>query len=631
PQRAGGPSRTAGGVFDPTPASQPLYGTQAPSVDPATQRVYVEAHDGVDLFVETWLPAAKDGNVPPEKVPTILIMTPYVRQGTVRYPAVGPGGRVAPFIEYFTARGYAVSQHHVRGTGESGGCLEQTGPNQIDDGARVVEFLGRDAPWSDGNVAMYGRSYDGETQLSVAGLGDPRRTKYLDAIVPIASVAGQYEWNFMDGVPYTAFAATGNAGYALTSASPGARLSAQQYAEKTLCQPEVMANSANVTGDMTPWWRAREYRSGAPNIRAATLYVHGLADRNVQPIGIAGMFDLIPETTPHVGVFGQWEHANPNHHPGVEPDWAREDWFPMVTAWFDRYLKGIDTGVDDWPSVQVQDTTGAWRVEPEFPTTGGPVGHLALGPGGTLGASVDPSGTTTYTEGVDDGTPISGDRAVFETAPLSAPLHLTGQPALDLSLQTNVPDGHVATKLQVIGPDGQILRQAGSGRQEIGTYGMRSLQHLDPMPHNHFEQEQGKLAPMNTPIPVLVRFQPTDFVVPAGARLRLTIAGTITYASRDTQPSGSRATITILHDCERPSALRFLMPTPGADLIDVREWGETSLESPGATQSLRDGGGTATAPVCGEAPQRLEMFGPESDAGSGLPGQADPRAPGGRP
>ncbi len=73
------------------------------------------------------------------------------------------------------------------------------------------------------------------------------------------------------------------------------------------------------------------------------------------------------------------------------------------------------------------------------------------------------------------------------------------------------------------------------------------------------------------------------------------------------------------------------MPTPGADLIDVREWGETSLESPGATQSLRDGGGTATAPVCGEAPQRLEMFGPESDAGSGLPGQADPRAPGGRP
>lgn len=556
------------------------------------------------------MPAAKDGNVPPEKVPTILIMTPYVRQGTIRYPGVG---RVPPFIEYFTARGFAVSQTHVRGTGESGGCLEQTGPNQIDDGARVVEYLGRDAPWSNGNVGMYGRSYDGETQVSVAGLGDPRRTKYLKAIIPLASVAGQYEWNFMDGVPYTGFALQGNASYAITSASPGVNPTAQQYAEKALCQPEVMANSANFTGDMTPWWRAREYRAGAPNVRAATLYVHGLADRNVQPIGIAGFFDYIPESTPHVGLFGQWEHANPNHHPAVEPQWAREDWFPMVTAWFDRYLKGIETAVEAWPEVQVQGTDGVWREEPEFPTTGGPVGHLPLGPGGTLGGA-DPTGSTAYTEGARDANPLPGDRAVFETAALQAPLHITGQPALDLWLKTNVPDGHVAAKLQVIGENGQPIKQAGSGNQDVGTYGMRSLQHLDPMPHNHFEQEQGELAPVDTPIRVLVRFQPTDFVVPAGAKLRVTVAGTISYSSRNTQPSGTRATITLLHDCQKPSALRFLMPTPGAPLLDVREWDETSLEAPAEEQALEDGGGLATAQLCGVAPERLPIFGPAAGA-----------------
>lgn len=53
----------------------------------------------------------------------------------------------------------------MRGTGESGGCLEQTAQNQIDDGGRVIEYLGRDAPWSNGRVGMYGASYDAETQI----------------------------------------------------------------------------------------------------------------------------------------------------------------------------------------------------------------------------------------------------------------------------------------------------------------------------------------------------------------------------------------------------------------------------------------------------------------------------------
>ena len=120
-------------------------------------------------------------------------------------------------ISYFTARGYAVAQGDVRGTGESGGCLEQTSTNQIDDGARFVEYLGKDAPWTNGSVGMYGISYDGETQVSTAGLGDPEKTKYLKAIVPSESVGGQYEWSNYDGVPYTGQAMLGNGGYFASS------------------------------------------------------------------------------------------------------------------------------------------------------------------------------------------------------------------------------------------------------------------------------------------------------------------------------------------------------------------------------------------------------------------------------
>lgn len=577
-----------GKPFEPRPLSQPLYGTQ-----PETHRHVVEAADGVDLFVETWLPAPKDGNTPPARLPTILIMTPYVDAGEQRYTT----RNLVNIVDWFTARGYAVAQHHVRGNFRSGGCLEQTADKQIDDGARVIEYLGRDAPWADGNVGMYGHSYDAEVQVSVAGRGDPEKTKYLKAIVPSASVGGQYEYSHMDGVPYTGQAALSNGLYfvdSYASTEPGA-----VYVERSECVPEVMSSSATVTGDMTPYWQAREYRPGAPNFKAATLWVHGLMDRNVQAITVAGFFDRLPATTPHKGLFGQWEHNYPDKH-AVAPDWARQDFIPMVTAWYDRYLKGLDTGVESWLPVQVQGTDGQWRGEAGFPQTGGPVGQLALGPGGVLGAT-EPDGSTAYTE--------LQSTAVFTTPPLSAPLHLTGEPVADLWLTTDRPDGHVNVDISVLGPNGAVLSHPGNGAHR--SPGARSLMHLDPMPNGYFEQASGEPAPILTPIRVPVRFQPGDWFVPAGGRLRLTVSGSSVFG-RDTTPSGVAATITLLHDCAHPSALRFLTARPDGPLLNVREIDEADageLPAHRAPKRVVDGGGLSSAPVCGEQPERLASFG----------------------
>ena len=598
---------TVGRVFEPAPQSQPLYATKAPDADPAVQRAVVEAADGVDLYVETWLPAEKDGVAPPDRVPTILIMTPYVKQGQKRYSGVRND-----VIAYFTERGYAVAQAHVRGTGESGGCLEQTANNQIDDGARIVEHLGRDAPWSNGSVGMYGISYDGETQISTAGLGDPEKTKYLKAIVPAASVSGQYEYSFFDGVPYAGQALLSNAAYlALTSATPGATSTPPQYVEKLTCQPEVLASSVNATGDMTPYWQQREYRAAADTIRAATLYVHGLADFNVQPIAVSGFLDRLPESTPRAALLGVWDHSFPDAHAGVAPEWARDDWLPMVTAWYDRYLRGLDTGVEDWPAVQVQGSDGSWRAERDFPGTGGPVGQLALGPGGQLGATA-PTGSSSYVEGAGQ-VPVSGDRITVSTPVLEQALHLTGQPVLDLWLTTDRPDGHVAAQITVIGADGQPVRQSGSRRQLVATWGFRSLQHLEPITENWFRQEAGTLPAVGTPLHVPVRFQPTDLVVPAGGRLEVTISGALSYTRTGT-PSGTAARITVLHDCEHPSALRFLLPDASAPALEVREKGEDGpLVAPRPAVREVDGGGLATAPVCGAEPVRLDAFRPTRD------------------
>lgn len=596
------PAPVKGQVFEPAPQSRRVFGTKEPAEAPDVQRHVVEAADGVDLYVETWLPAAKGRNVPPKKVPTVLIMTPYVKQGVRRYGE--PRGDV---IEELTTRGYAVAQAHVRGTGESGGCLEQTAANQIEDGARVVEYLGRDAPWSNGRVGMYGISYDAETQISVAGLGDKKKTRYLKAIVPAATVAGQYEYSHADGVPFAGQALLSNAAYlGLTSATPGETTTPVQLAEKTTCQPEILANSFNPTGDVGPYWMAREYRGGASSITAATLQVHGLADFNVQPSALAGFFDRLPTSTPHKGLFGVWDHNFSNAHGNVAPDWARADWFPMVTAWYDRWLKGLQTGVERWPAVQVQASDGSWRAERDFPGTGGPVGQLALGPAGTLGlATPDPVGATPFTETVGSG-------VTFQTPVLRKPLHLTGQPVLDLWVTTDRPDGHIAAQVTVLGADGEPLVHDGSNAEVLATYGFRSLQHLEPIRENWFRQSAPVLPPVGEPIRVQVRMLPTDLVVPVGGRLQVTIAGSLD-APRSSLPSGTGATITVLHDCEHLSALRFLMADPKAPALEVREVDQAGrLQAPAAARRVVDGD-LASDEVCGQSPARLDAFRPTRD------------------
>ena len=603
PSSSAAPSAvTPSGVFTPTPVSRPLYATKAPDADPERQRHVVEAADGVDLYVETWLPAAKGRAVPPKRVPTVLIMTPYVTQGQKRY---GTNGR-ADVVAWFTARGYAVAQAHVRGTGESGGCLEQTAANQVEDGARVVEYLGRDAPWSNGAVGMYGISYDGETQISVAGLGDPRKTTYLKAIVPVESVSGQYEYSHFDGVPYVGQAALSNGAYlGLTSLTQGATSTPQKNAEKLLCQPEVLSSSVTVTGDMTPYWQAREYRGGASRITAATLHVHGFHDWNVQPIAISGFFDRLPRSTPRMGLYGLWAHNFPDHHPGIAPDLARADWLPMVTAWYDQFLKGADAGVRSWPTVQVQASDGSWRAERDFPGTGGPVGQLALGPEATLGLGT-PSGSTTFTEGTTAGSVLPGE-AGFTTPALRQPLHLTGQPVLDLWLTTDRPDGHLSVVLEVLGPDGQPIPVDGTDGETVATYGHRSLQHLRPITENWFRQEASEPPAVGTPLRVPVRFHPTDLVVPKGGRLRVTVSGALDHA-RTAESSGTSATITLLHDCAHPSALRFLMARPDAQRLDVLEVDEGRRTGVSQARRATDGGGIATARVCGQPAARLDAF-----------------------
>lgn len=79
----------------------------------------------------------------------------------------------------FLAAGYAVAGVNIRGTHGSGGTFDYFEPLEARDGADAIEWLaGR--PWSNGRLAMAGKSWPGISQLYVAAEQPPS----LKAIVP---------------------------------------------------------------------------------------------------------------------------------------------------------------------------------------------------------------------------------------------------------------------------------------------------------------------------------------------------------------------------------------------------------------------------------------------------------------
>lgn len=653
------------------------------------------------VFIETWLPQQLGTNPAPQG-PFPVIFTASVERngGTCE-------GTSCDFWSTLVPRGYAFSVIHVPGSGRSPGCIDRHGQREAAAMSAAVEYLAGWRPdsngdwatterdpedgWSNGDLGGVGVSFKGGTVANVAARGTQAARDAIDALVVGAPHISDYEsqWTF-DGVRSTgippAHAAIYMAWYpgvapggALHDAEP--KLDPDTLWRTHECHREVLAeNATNFEANVTPYYRERDIRLLAQQITAPTFVFHGHSDiepwGGVPPMVQAGFFEQLGSKQ-KFGLFGVWGHELPsNHKSGFAVDGERADFGPgayirnakgnkvrvdfgpgLVTAWFDHWVRGrTQVGADTWPTVQVQGTDGQWRIEPDWPTTGGPVGQLALGPAGSLG-DPHPSGASSFVERVASDLSVEDPMAahhelVFETAPLRQRLQITGQPVADLWVRLDRPDAHIAAALEIIAADGSVMGEtSATGTRTQWTYGLRSLRHLDELQNNVFVQETGREVLAGEPVRVPVRFQPTDLVVPVGGKVRLTLSGSIMvnpglqqvkgFPANDpllgfSEPSGLRTTVTVLHDCDEVapivnrhagapmvSTLRFLMPREDPDLINVRERSEFIIEKGAAqdplpTEEVSDfasDGGLATAPVCGEPPSRIEdvisTLGPE--------------------
>ncbi len=133
--------------------------------------VRIPVKDGTMLVGDVFRPKAEG------RFPVVLGAHPYNCEiQTAPLRPIGYGN-LRGYIEagdpqFLVRRGYVQVVLNVRGTGKSRGEFQMMGPLEVQDVCDAIGWLAK-APWSDGNVGMFGVSYFAWLQLQVAAKNPP--------------------------------------------------------------------------------------------------------------------------------------------------------------------------------------------------------------------------------------------------------------------------------------------------------------------------------------------------------------------------------------------------------------------------------------------------------------------------
>ncbi|RIK38917.1 MAG: X-Pro dipeptidyl-peptidase [Chloroflexi bacterium] len=336
--------------------------------------------DGTVLYADVYRPAG------PGPYPVALQRTPYDKALS----------GVHPWVVRAATAGYAVVIQDVRGRYESEGTFE-TFVNERKDGFDTLEWLASE-PWSDGNVGMFGGSYVGLTQWQAALNNHPA----LKAIVPVVTASNYHAgWTYQGG----AFELQFNVSWILTAlalntamrANPGGLSSAaaqaiiddhdaMKQAFERLPLTSAGTSFENYATYYDDWvnhpsydefWKALDVRQGYENMQVAALNIGGWHDIFLSGTieNFTGMRASSPAAANQRLLLGPWNHGgmragNPigDWNFGMRSTGAYIDEGNIHLRWYDRFLRGLENGVDDEPRVRLW-VMGAdyWRTENEWP------------------------------------------------------------------------------------------------------------------------------------------------------------------------------------------------------------------------------------------------------------------------
>src|SRR5258706_1707668 len=376
---------------------------------------------------------------------------------------------------------YNYVQVHARGTGLSTGTWSAVGPRDQQDVAEFLEWACHQ-PWSNGHIGLYGFSASAIAVYNSMHLP----LSCVDAASLMAGSSDLYRDLLYPGgisnfVPATSVAF--GVGLPILSNSPAAFQASQSPIDRLQSGLGIFALSADVLTHQTEdaYWIAPTLRPG-PN----TFPV--LADTSFydpEPRGPFEAFKLLRSrgVPVHLRTFGA-HHGFPAGTAGPFPEYQR---------WFDRWVRGIDNGIDREPIVQLLVGNGSpealidgdfTRVDAsDWPVPGTRWRRLYLGDGTlrvsspsghkvqaypaitSLPTATDPHTTGTISAGggksLFDAIPLLRELALVEplaltytTPALADDVDVVGPASLDLFVATLTPEADLYAGLADVCPPG---------------------------------------------------------------------------------------------------------------------------------------------------------------------------------
>ncbi len=454
------------------------------------QTASMETRDGVRLDADLYRPDA------PGEFPVLLMRQPY-------------GRRIASTICYahptwYAARGYIVVVQDVRGRGTSAGRFRLFA-DDIADGADTVAWVAG-LPGSNGAVGMYGFSYQGSNQLLAAAGGSPA----LKALAP-----AMIGWDLRTDWAYEndAFCLAAGLGWATQIAAENARLAGDEPAFQELfaasramplcdpvpARPVFMEHNRHYShyfdwvdqpedGD---YWRAISPSASSDILESAgppMLFIGGWYDSHLPGTLAAYRHIAAAGKVPAKLIVGPWAHFPWGQKLGAV-DFGPRAITPiddLQVRWFDRWLKGIENGIEREEPVTLFDMGSCtWRKFDRWPEERSLLflngsGHVAMdsragtlteepGSAGTDRIVHDPWRPVPTIGGAFGSPPGPADRAAidarpdvltFTSAPLQQELTLAGSIAATLFVTGDMASFDVACTLARITPAGQAFTLA---------------------------------------------------------------------------------------------------------------------------------------------------------------------------
>lgn len=565
--------------------------------------VRISMSDGITLRADVYRPADAGGRPIDAELPVVFVLTPYSKIGhyvgdiVANLPILAPALRqlvatvdlsgtplegidaltdalnsgaieAASVNRDLVQNGYVEVVLDVRGTGASQGQMDSFSAREQQDTTEVLAWAA-EQPWSNGRTGIVGTSYLGTNAFQAAGNAIPGLEAVFDVFGAdelsrhFATNGGSLANGYVPA--YRAGAAPGRLIPPLADLlSSGFDLQWLRDRLGSVVEPLIKFLEFMITGDPIDNGATWANRSSTPAQAQAATFIYGSWNDVFDRSGAAFYNGMTLPTAQRKLMMDQTFHINAGvgmGRPGTPP---RLD--VLQRAWFDRWLKDLDNGIDRYPTVTVNSFGGGWIAADEYPRAGSEYQQLYLSaqPSGTAahaiadGSLIPDTGVTpgrftvapglralcslSDAQGTGGATSIfgpgctrdnrfaEGEAATFTTEPVGEPTTLSGPMAVHLNTITDVPQGYWGITVTDVAPDGRsqkiasgallsserALDEASSGRSANGAY-------TTPM----IIGAAGSPEPVQPGVPTILEIpiDTTDAVLAPGHRLRVDVFG----------------------------------------------------------------------------------------------------------